>query len=109
MGFHKREHLQRLLKGTTRGVAFDHGIEENNTGVSGMVKDAVGVGHFVQRPTDRDKMSEDLIGLGKAMAEGVGVDLGEMGPGFMAMEEPEDPPFDLVARPPHRLSLSQST
>lgn len=96
------------MKRTTRGVAFDHGIEEKNIGVLGMVIDAIRVGHFAQRSTDTDKMREDLVGLVKAMAEKVGVDLGEMGPSFLAVEEAEDPPFDLTARPAHRRSLSLS-
>lgn len=74
-----------------------------------MVKDAIRVGHFVQRPANGDEMGEDLVGMVKSMAEEVSVDLRELGSGFMAMEEAEDPPFDLTASPAHRLgSLSLS-
>lgn len=83
-------------------MALNHGIEKEDIGVSGMVKDPIRVGHFVERPANGDEMGEDLVGLVKSMAEEVGVDLGELCSCFMAMEEAENSPFDLTASPAHQ-------
>lgn len=42
-------------------------------------------------------MGEDLVELAKAMAKEVAVDLEEMGSGFAAVEEAENPPLSLTA------------
>lgn len=41
-------------------------------------------------------MGEDLIGLVKTMAEEVGVNLGKLGSGSVAVEKAEDSPFCLA-------------
>lgn len=63
----------------------------------GSAKDAICVSHFVKAPANGDEMGEDLVGLVEAVAEEVGVDLGELGSGFVAMEEAEDSPLHLAA------------
>lgn len=46
-------------------------------------------------------MGDDLVELVKAMAEEVAVDLTELGSGFVAVEEPENPPLGLTANSAH--------
>lgn len=70
-------------------MALDHGVEEDDVRVLGLGEDARGVGHPVEGAADRDEVREDLVGLIEAVAEEVGVDLGEPGPGLAAVEEPQ--------------------
>jgi hypothetical protein len=67
----------------------------------GSAKDAICVTHFVKSPANGDEVCEDLVGLVEAMAEEVGVDLGELGSGFVAVEEAEDSPLHLAASSAH--------
>lgn len=76
-------------------MGFDDGIEEENVGILGLGKDAIGIGNLVESGANGDEMGEDLIGLMKAMAEEMGVDLSEMGSGFMAVKKTEDFALDL--------------
>lgn len=71
-------------------MALDHGVEEDDVWVVGLGEDASGVGHPVEGAADGDEVGEDLVGLVEAVAEEVGVDLGESGPGLAAVEEPQD-------------------
>lgn len=63
----------------------------------GSAKDAICVSHFVKGPANGDEVREDLVGLVEAMAEEVGMDLRELGSGFVAVEEAEDSPLHLAA------------
>lgn len=71
-------------------MALDHGVEEDDVRVVCLVEDANGVGHPVEGAADGDEVGEDLVGLVEAVAEEVGVDLGEPGPGLAAVEESQD-------------------
>lgn len=46
-------------------------------------------------------MGQDLVGLVEEVAEEVGVDFSELGSGFAAVEEAEDPPFNLPGGSTH--------
>lgn len=76
-------------------MSFDDGIEEEDIGVMGLGKEAIGIVNVVESGANGDEMGEDLVGLVEAMAEEVGVDLSEMGSGFVAMKEAEDSSLDL--------------
>lgn len=87
---HGGEQIQTTIEGSAEGVALDHGVEEDDVRVVGLSEDTSGVGHLVEGAADGDKVREDLIGLVEAVAEEVGVDLGDLGPGLAAMEESQD-------------------
>lgn len=76
-------------------MGFDHGIEKENVGILGLGKDAIGIGNFVESSANGDEMGEDLVGLVKVVTEEVGVDLSEMGWGFVAGKEAKDAPLDV--------------
>lgn len=46
-------------------------------------------------------MGQDLVGLVEEVTEEVGVDFSELGSGFPAVEEAEDPPFNLPGGSTH--------
>lgn len=86
-GFHEGEEVEGLLEGWGKGVGFDNGVEEDDVGVLGVGEDASGVREVVEGGAEGDEVGEDLVGMVEAMAEEVGVDLGEVGEGFGAVKE----------------------
>lgn len=89
--------MERVLEGFGEGRGFDDGVEEDDVGVVGLVEDEASVRGLVERGADGDEVGKDLVGLVEVVAEEVGVDLGELGSGFAAVEEAEDPPLHLPA------------
>lgn len=77
-------------------MGFNHGIEEKNVRILGLGKDANRIWHLVESPTNGDEMGKNLIGLVKAMAEEMGVDLSEMHSSFVAVKKTQDLPLDLT-------------
>jgi len=53
--------MEGLLKGSTKRVPFNHGIEKENIWVMGSAKDAICVGHFVKGPANGDEVGKDLV------------------------------------------------
>ncbi|KAG6586228.1 hypothetical protein SDJN03_18961, partial [Cucurbita argyrosperma subsp. sororia] len=90
-------------------MGFDHGIEKENVGILGLGKDAIGIGNFVGSSANGDEMGEDLVGLVKVMTEEVGVDLSEMGWGFVAGKEAEDSPLDVPVVLAHVMEIVRYT
>lgn len=52
-----------------------------------MVEDFSCIWSLVERATDGDEVSEELIGLVEVVAEEMAVDFGQSGSGFLAMEK----------------------
>lgn len=70
-----------------------------------LAKDAICVSHFVKGAANGDKVGEDLVRLVEVVAEEMGMDFGESGSGFVAVEEVEDSPLHLPASSAHLVNL----
>lgn len=73
-----------------------------------LLKDTVGIRHFIEGAADGDEMGEELVGVVEMVAEKVSMDFSEMGSGFPAVEKVEEPPLHrLPGSSVHALFVAQ--
>lgn len=73
-----------------------------------LLKDKVGIRHFIEGAADGDEMGEELVGVVEMVAEEVSMDFSEVGSGFPAVQKVEEPALHrLPASSVHALFLAQ--